>query len=187
MLRRERLKNNKGFSLVEIIIAIAILAVFSGVVLQLFLLSSRLSNRVALQDSSAAQMQNMLEIFKQDPDAVYTSDLMREAQWSKQGAQDQFVLLFDKDFNMLPAGQADKAAIRISGVVGPAQPQEGMSTEPKPLPTRLTPTEDDPECRLMSMQIQAERVEKDELIVLSTTGTLKYVLPRADTSGGAAE
>ena len=64
------LKNNKGFSLVEVIIAIAVLALLSGYVLQSFIVSQELNKKAADLDTATARCVSLIEEFKASPQTV---------------------------------------------------------------------------------------------------------------------
>ena len=64
------LKNHKGFSLVEIIIAVAVLALLSGYVLQSFIVSQELNKKAADLDTANAITVAAIETFKASPEAV---------------------------------------------------------------------------------------------------------------------
>lgn len=57
-------KNNKGFTLVEVIISIAILAIISGFIMEMFIVASRRSNLMENKDISFSMATEIVEIFK---------------------------------------------------------------------------------------------------------------------------
>ncbi len=67
-------KNEKGFSLVEIIIAVAILALLSGPAIQAFFVSARLNQKSAQLDIAAALAASKIEEFKAYPEIYFREE-----------------------------------------------------------------------------------------------------------------
>ena len=67
-------KNNKGFSLVEVIIAIAVLALLSGYVLQSFIVSEELNKKAAALDTATYKCVSIIETFKANPELTLKED-----------------------------------------------------------------------------------------------------------------
>lgn len=57
-------KNNRGFTLVEVIISIAILAIISGFIMEMFVVASRRSKLMENEDISFGMATEIVEIFK---------------------------------------------------------------------------------------------------------------------------
>jgi len=57
-------KDNKGFTLVEVIISIAILAIISGFIMQMFVVASRRTKLMDNEDTSFNLVIQIVEIFK---------------------------------------------------------------------------------------------------------------------------
>ena len=78
------IKNNKGFSLLEVIIAIAVLALLSGYVLQSFIVSQELNKRAADLDTATYKCVSIIERFKADHETILDSDYQRTGDTSWQ-------------------------------------------------------------------------------------------------------
>lgn len=74
MLSRIRsvMQNQSGFSLVEVIFAIGILAILAGTAIQAFVVSSNLNKKSSDLDIATAKAVMYLEDFKSSPESYYT-------------------------------------------------------------------------------------------------------------------
>jgi len=57
------IKNKKGFTLVEIIIAIASLAIICGFILQIFILATKVNERAIDKQNAINESSNIIEVF----------------------------------------------------------------------------------------------------------------------------
>lgn len=86
-----KIKGNKGFTLVEIIVALAILALLSGTLLQVFVLSSDMNSRADDLDRANVVATSMAEEFKSGANALAFTN--RE-------------IFFNDNWQQVPAAQA---------------------------------------------------------------------------------
>lgn len=92
-------KNNNGFSLLEVIISIAILALLSGYVLQSFILSDNLNKKAADLDKTTALCVSYIEEFKASPIATLKDKYQNigENEWEAASYYDNDWESCDKD------------------------------------------------------------------------------------------
>lgn len=97
------LKNNKGFTLVEVIISIAVLAFISAIVLKLFVLSSDVSEKARIKDVASVYASNAIEICKQlsSPKEISETSFFENAEFINEGGYD-CVLYYDKHWQVVP-------------------------------------------------------------------------------------
>lgn len=89
---------NKGFTLVEMIISVGILAVVSTFVLKVYLASNQLSQRAYQLDKSVQISRNLVELTTagEKIDSQSKFELLKNMQKTDNG----YDLYFDKDFNI---------------------------------------------------------------------------------------
>ena len=71
---RAILTQKRGFSLVEVIFSIGILALLSGTAIQAFVVSSNLNAKAAALDIATAAAVSQIETFKEDPQSFFAGD-----------------------------------------------------------------------------------------------------------------
>lgn len=88
------LHNEKGFTLVEVIISIAVFSFISAIVLRLFVMSSDLSEKVRIEDVANVYAANALEICKEStaPNDVMNNDFFDQGLWT--GEEDLSCVLY---------------------------------------------------------------------------------------------
>lgn len=112
------IKNKKGFTLVEVIISIAVLGIVSGVVLKLFVLSNDLSNKVGTEDLASAYASNAIEICKasDSPKQAFKAPFFNEGDIVSDNGQEKCVLYYDDSFNNISTEGKLKLTIIIKSI-----------------------------------------------------------------------
>ena len=99
------LKNEDGFTLLEIILSIAILAVISGFILDMFIVSSNVNKSAQDLDIASTKAANALELFKSQgsPEGYAALSAFSNSFVEWDGSVTRIYAMFDEKWNMLPA------------------------------------------------------------------------------------
>lgn len=112
-------KKQGGFSLIEIIISIAAIALASSIILQLFLVASYRNDRGKRTDMSVLYVQSMLEAFKRGGKPEDVFETLLPGKWEeKQGGYRAEANFSDDAFTSLSSG---KALYHVEAVLMPKQ------------------------------------------------------------------
>ncbi len=102
MKRLFGMRNKKGFTLVEIIVSIAALALASGFILQLFLLSSEMNRKAEAGNEALMISKSIISVFKstEDPDELIEGGLFGagDPEYLDNGCF-RFTSNYDQDWN----------------------------------------------------------------------------------------
>lgn len=103
LLFKKLLKAKKGFTLVEIIIAIGIIAIISGFVLQIFISAKNLNEKAADLDNSVFISNNLIELFKSgnSEEAFTASTRFSNMKVTNEGGSATIELYYDADWNII--------------------------------------------------------------------------------------
>ena len=90
-------KNEEGFTLLEAVLSIATLALISGFILQMFIVSAAVNSKAKMMDKASAEAQTVIETMKgfEDKQALYQSGLFAIDE-ENDGA---FCRWYDQDWN----------------------------------------------------------------------------------------
>lgn len=93
----------KGFTLVELIMSIGIIAIISGVVLQLFITAGNMNKRAADLDKSVMISETLVEKFKSStgPLDFSQSEGMKQSLENNKAKQYNLKLYYDNDWNVI--------------------------------------------------------------------------------------
>jgi prepilin-type N-terminal cleavage/methylation domain-containing protein len=96
-------KSNKGFTLAEMIISVALIAIMSIFILQLFITTRNLNQKAYDIDKAVSSAGSVLELFKstQDPFEISKSKIMKYALISRSGNELDLDLLLDNNWNVI--------------------------------------------------------------------------------------
>ncbi|HAS74911.1 MAG TPA: hypothetical protein DCS67_12270 [Clostridiales bacterium UBA8960] len=94
-------KKNKGVSLVEIILSIAILSLLSVYVIQMFILSKTLNNQAKNLDKSVYLSESIFELIEKDPtlEELAKRSWFVHAEMIDEESGSKTMLYFDSDWN----------------------------------------------------------------------------------------
>ena len=115
------MKNKKGFTLVEIIIAIGLIAIFSSVILQLFVTSRTLHQKARDLDKSIILATNIVETFKSGTKAsdIKTNKLLEYSAMAEDGKEITIYMHYDENWNLIKDGSSTPQFI-VKTVIKPA-------------------------------------------------------------------
>ncbi|MDA3846141.1 MAG: type II secretion system protein [Vallitaleaceae bacterium] len=101
------LSSDKGFTLIEMILSIMILAIVSGVVIQLFVVSQDLGDRAKEADYATFTASNAMEVVKSvdDPGTIMNHEFFREAD-VVDGDVILLQLFYDEDYQVTTKANA---------------------------------------------------------------------------------
>lgn len=96
--------NEEGFTLIEVILSILILAIVSGVVIRLFMTSKDLGDQVKLEDMATFEAANVIEVAKSmdDPWDIENHQLFEMADVS----DENLLVYYDASFEVVDEKQA---------------------------------------------------------------------------------
>lgn len=102
----------KGFTLVELIMSIGIIAILSCMVLQLFITAENLNKRSSDLDASVMKSESLIESFKScnNPMEFVNQDAMRGAVEHKDGKDVSFLLYYDDKWNLIKKDSSNTMA-----------------------------------------------------------------------------
>jgi prepilin-type N-terminal cleavage/methylation domain-containing protein len=111
------IKNKKGFTLVELVVAIAALALCSGILLSLYIKSDKLSHDASMYDEAVNRSSNIAEDFKSSKDL---SEFLKSMYLNLDGAKEQesvvdgdiWTFYYDNNWNY--SDSIDDATIVVS-------------------------------------------------------------------------
>ena len=118
-------KNQKGFTLIEVILSIGVLALLSGFILQFFLASNRLNDRSGQVDQANVLAVTVMEAFKAQPVPAIGADtdpLLALSQPEGEG----IVAWYDADWQ--PAAQGNTAAFVLYAQLSAQSERSTMDT-----------------------------------------------------------
>jgi prepilin-type N-terminal cleavage/methylation domain-containing protein len=110
------LKSGRGFTLIEIIISVALLSVLSVYLLHLFVQSSNLNRKAYELDRSVVITQNIMELMEQSDTPLIGANPMYTFEWRKSGSGSEKtgILHFDKDFKNVLTEDTSSYVLEIS-------------------------------------------------------------------------
>jgi prepilin-type N-terminal cleavage/methylation domain-containing protein len=93
--------NSKGFTLVELIISIGIIAIISSSILQLFITAGNLNRKAFDIDKCVMLSESIIEQFKSGntPIDLKNTDIMKTAFYSEENKNLKLILYFDSEWN----------------------------------------------------------------------------------------
>ncbi len=94
-----KIKKNEGFTLVEVIVSIAILSIISVALMQMFAVSARSNGKTYAMDKANALCTETAEHFKADPGFPGAADSGFNKALSETGAGMVYTRYLDRDFN----------------------------------------------------------------------------------------
>lgn len=102
-----KIKGNKGFTLVEIIVALAILALLSGTLLQVFVLSSDMNSRADDMDRANVLATSIAEDFKSGANAIaffngQNISAFKTEEFSNTGGSLQYTQNYNNNWGRIP-------------------------------------------------------------------------------------
>lgn len=120
--KRNFYKENKGFTLVEMVISVAFLAVISIFLLQLFIAANNLSIKAHDLDKSVTISKQVVETFKtcKKPADIKTCELLKNAVIKESENNINIALYYDEDWKTLDKpdnATQEKAAFLVSSVI----------------------------------------------------------------------
>lgn len=133
-IRRNRL-NEKGFSLIEMLIAVAVLSLLGVVVIQVFITASSLNHKAADMDQAVAISTEVVERLKGLPasvglDSQTIGSLFPDAVVSigVDGKEGSLNLLFSKDWETMSMASPNLADFVVDARLKATSPKEGNVT-----------------------------------------------------------
>ncbi len=120
----ERQRSGRSLALVEIIIAIGVLAIVSVFVLEMFARASNITNKARDKDRAGFEAQSMIELFKSDVDLTASVDVGRVV---VRTAPDTYELYFSSGFT--PVAQRDEQGYALTMTVTPQNTLDGVSVD----------------------------------------------------------
>jgi prepilin-type N-terminal cleavage/methylation domain-containing protein len=112
-----KLRNNRrGFTLVEMIIAIGVIAIFSGLVLQLFITAKNLNKVSGDLDRSTSVAVSVIETFKMspDPESFFRNDFFSESDLTPVNGKLTAVTYFDGQWEKIVPAEKDRAVFILT-------------------------------------------------------------------------
>jgi prepilin-type N-terminal cleavage/methylation domain-containing protein len=99
----KEIKNNRGFTLVEVIIAIGIMAIASVVILQLFITAKNINQKANDLDKSILASTSIIELFKsgETPDDIKTDPYIEHAKIDESNDIININIYYDDNWNLL--------------------------------------------------------------------------------------
>ncbi|MCL2462432.1 MAG: type II secretion system GspH family protein [Defluviitaleaceae bacterium] len=106
---RNFLKSEDGFSLLEVVLSVAVIAIFTGYALQMFVVSANVNGRAKNMDTAASLARNALETLKaQDAlDGAVLSGIFSDGFIDDSGGVEEVYYCYDKNWNKLPLESAE--------------------------------------------------------------------------------
>lgn len=98
--------NRKGFTLIEVIISVAVLSVLSVYLVQLFIHAHNLNTKAYELDQTVVMTQNILELVQQQETPLIKGNELYPLNWKKVGADYDAILHFDNDFKVTDKSQS---------------------------------------------------------------------------------
>ncbi|MDR1204801.1 MAG: prepilin-type N-terminal cleavage/methylation domain-containing protein [Peptococcaceae bacterium] len=105
-------KNEKGFTLVEVMISIFALTLLSGFILEMFLTASRVNQQAQDTDAGSIRAMSVIESFKQQdsPFDLERDPLLAGAFVDKSGQEMNLSLYYDAQWTPIPTSSASEAS-----------------------------------------------------------------------------
>jgi prepilin-type N-terminal cleavage/methylation domain-containing protein len=106
-------KNEKGFTLVEVMISILALTLLSGFILEMFLTASRVNQQAQDTDAGSTMAMSVIESFKQQssPFDLERDPLLAGAFADKSGREMNLSLYYDAQWAPMPVSSASEAPV----------------------------------------------------------------------------
>ena len=126
-----RTNNKKGFSLIEVVVAIGMIAVISGFILQLFITAKSINQKSNDLNESILLSTNIIEIFKSGdtPADLLKHPMAQYALTSGEGDAFSFTMYYDNQWNLLKNQHAE-TAFNLKAEVMPIE-IEATSVQPQ--------------------------------------------------------
>ena len=114
----KRFRASKGISLVEIILSIAVLALLSTYVVQMFMTSQRLNEKAKALDESVYIGESIFEAIDLDSDLDHLKNLkvMKHAIFTSENDYKVVKVYFDKDFVTVDAESAYRYILQLKSI-----------------------------------------------------------------------
>ena len=155
------MKDERGFTLIEVVISIFAIVLMSNFIIRMFLVSAQLNQTVHLVDQSAAFACSLVEEFKADPENVRVN-LQNNG---TQSAEDTYVLYYSADWQ--PA-TLTTARYQLTAI-WQAQPQYSLAVPEVP------GQEADIVQGIIDFRVSVSRVERGQVTdTLVSYATKKY-------------
>lgn len=105
-----RFNTCKGFTILEMIISVAVLSIISVFVLQLFISARNMSDKARHLDWSIQMSKTLMESIKscEKPEDLYTLDFLKESSMNKDGRDTTAIIAFDKDLKFISSKDLEK-------------------------------------------------------------------------------
>ena len=123
-------KTDKGFVLAELIIAIALLSLVSGIILQLFLTASTTNKKAHNLDCASSRAISAIEYMRSSPSFNFAEQDFFSLADIQSGGKDAVVTLFyDSDWNNIPASGSDRAFVMTINVTTLSELQQPVPAD----------------------------------------------------------
>jgi prepilin-type N-terminal cleavage/methylation domain-containing protein len=156
---RKFFRSGRGFTLAEMIISIGVIAIFSVIILQLFVTAKNLNTTSRDLDKSSAAAVNMAEQFKSGTDAMafIRTGQLESAVIAKDDSSAELTLYYDSKWNRLgssPETAVSAVFILNASVTGSTGPEILGTLQIKVLTTGNYQVENKRNTELMSLKAE---------------------------------
>ncbi|OJV62133.1 MAG: hypothetical protein BGO41_02080 [Clostridiales bacterium 38-18] len=113
-----RMRHSRGISLVEIILSIAVLALLSTYVVQMFITSQTLNEKARALDESVYISESILEAIEVDSalDHLKNLKVMKHAVFTNENDYNVIKIYFDKDFEAVDAKENYRYLLQLKSI-----------------------------------------------------------------------
>jgi prepilin-type N-terminal cleavage/methylation domain-containing protein len=113
----------RGFTLVEIIISIGIVAIISSSILELFITAGNLNRKAFDMDKSVMLSETVVEQFKllDNPEGIKNMDVLKDAYLLKSSTKNSYTIFYDNKWNVIKnnslLNKSDEAVIKEASYI----------------------------------------------------------------------
>ncbi len=125
-------KMQKGFTLMEIVLSVAIIAIISLFILQFFVVSSNANKKAQNTDTASSKAQEAIELLKSvGYDEIFEQKLFEHAKIIdfKDSLDDEIILYYDKNWKYMPYSETSSAAFVMRITFGSGEKHKSSSDD----------------------------------------------------------